>query len=376
MARAPINGSTLQWAREVMHLEHDELARATGTSAERVADFESGAALPTLRQLEQLATKLDRTLAFFFIPPPIESDVPTTADFRGRRREPLPALLAREMRRTEQHRDTVLEFDGAPERPARLGRISWENITARAQELRMLLGITEDFTPPESQQNQVLNLWRGLLEQHGYLVFQTTRVPLSVFRGLSIHHDDLPIILLNGADSANGKVFTLFHELAHLSNRTSGMCVLDDDVNEEAVANAFAANFLMPEARVRKTLVGVKGDAQDLATKVARVFKVSYLAAGIRLRTLKLIRDEDLEVIWAQSDETWARSREEQKKQKGGPEPWRVRFRDLGAGYIGTVARALDEQRVDLLDATYLLNARVPMVRQMLDEYYRTEGRE
>ncbi len=376
MARAPINGSTLQWAREAMLVERDELARAVGTSEARIVEFESGAAKPTLRQLESIATKLDRTLAFFFTPPPAESDVPSTADFRGHDGEPLPPLLAREMRRAEQHRETVLELEGSPGRAARVGEVRWDNLGVRARELRALLGLTEDFTPPESQPNQVLNFWRGLIEHSGYLVFQTTRVDLRVFRGLSIDHIELPIILLNGSDSNNGKVFTLFHELAHLANRTSGLCVLAEDVNDEAIANAFAANFLMPEGRIRKLLRGAEGDAAELVTITASAFKVSYLAAGIRLRTLKLITDEDLAAIWAESNDRWARSREEQRKRQGGPEPWRVRFRDLGAGYVGTVARALEEQRVDWLDASYLLNARIPMVRQMLEEYYRIEGRE
>ena len=43
-----------------------------------------------------------------------------------------------------------------------------------------------------------------------------------------------------------GRTFTLFHEVAHLINRTSGLCALREFVDEEAIANNFAANFLMP----------------------------------------------------------------------------------------------------------------------------------
>src|SRR5690606_5970504 len=139
------------------------------------------------------------------------------------------------------------------------------------------------------QESQVFNFWRGLLEHHGFLVFQTTRIDLDAFRGLSIFHDSLPIILLNGADSNNGKVFTLFHELAHLSNRTSGMCDLDDNTSEEGVANAFAANFLMPRSQVESAARVAQGSAMERAEAIAGAFKVSVLAAGVRLRTLELI---------------------------------------------------------------------------------------
>ncbi|WP_311471034.1 ImmA/IrrE family metallo-endopeptidase [uncultured Actinomyces sp.] len=376
MARAPINGSTLRWARETMFVERGELARAAGTSEGRIAEFETGDARPTLRQLENIANKLDRTLAFFFTDPPDESDVPDTADFRAGNGEPIPSRLAREMRRAEQHRDTVLELEGRPEKPALVGAINRRNLVARANEMRDLLGLTEDFTPPGGRDSQVLNFWRGLLERHGFLTFQTTKVELAVFRGLSIHHDVLPIILLNGADSNNGKVFTLFHEVAHLANRTNGMCVLSDDVSEESIANAFAANFLMPRSQIDRIASSASGTALERAKVMADTLKVSVLAAGVRLRTLDLISNEDLESIRLESDRRWEDSRESRRKRGGGPAPWRIRYRDLGSGYVGVVARALEDERVDLLDASYLMNARIPMAKQMIDEYHRTEGLE
>lgn len=376
MARAPINGSTLRWAREAMFVERGELARAAGTSEGRIAEFEAGDARPTLRQLENIANKLDRTPAFFFTDPPDESDVPETADFRAGNGEPIPPLLAREMRRVEQHRDTVLELEGRPEKPALVGAINRRNLAARANEMRDLLGLTEDFAPPGGRDNRVLSFWRGLLERHGFLTFQATKVELAVFRGLSIHHDVLPIILLNGADSDNGKIFTLFHEVAHLANRTNGMCVLSDDVNEESIANAFAADFLMPKSQVDRIASSAGGTALERAEAMAETLKVSVLAAGVRLRTLGLISDEDLESIRLESDRRWEDSRESRRKSGGGPAPWRIRYRDLGSGYVGVVARALEDERVDLLDAGYLMNARIPMAKQMIDEYHRTEGLE
>ncbi len=374
MARAPINASTLQWARKALLIEPDELAKAAGTSPKRIAEFEGGETQPTLRQLEKIAKKLDRTPAFFFTAPPEKLDVPETADFRAGNGDSIPSLLAREMRRVEQRRNTILDLEGQPTAPALVEHINRRNASLRASEMRERLGLTEEFTPPASQENQVLSFWRGLLEQHGYLVFQATRIDLVVFRGLSIYHSALPIILLNGADSNNGKVFTLFHEVAHLVNRTSGMCSLEEQVKEEATANAFAASFLMPESQIEKVVSTSRDDAFDRAETAARTFKVSLLAAGVRLRTLDLISDEDLGAIRSKSDLQWQSVRESRKKGRGGPPAWRTRYRDLGPGYVGTVARALEEDRVDLLDASHLLDARVPMVRQMIDEYYRTEG--
>jgi Zn-dependent peptidase ImmA (M78 family) len=338
-----------------------------------VEEFERGTRQPTFRQLALMAAKLDRPLGFFFASAPETPDVPETADFRGGSADEVPSTLAREMKRAEQHRDTMLDLAGPPQAPLALDLITWETAAPRAAAVRERLGLNEKFTPPESQQNQVFNFWRGLLEQHGVLVFQATRIPLEVFRGLSIHHDVLPLVLINGADSASAKVFTLFHELAHLANRTSGLCALNDNINEEALANAFAANFLMPENAVRQSLRD-GDDPADASVRLAGLFKVSILAAAVRLRTLNVINDDDLVAIRAESDATWTRVREEQRNSDGFVPAWRLRYRDLGPTYIGAVARALDDGRIDPLDATYLLNARLPMVEQLLDEYQRTGG--
>lgn len=376
MARAPIDPTSLSWAREIGHVTIDELARALGVKAARVVEFESGDAKPTFRQLTLMATKLDRPLGFFFAAPPQSTDVPDTADFRGRGDDELPSILVKEMRRAEQHRDSMLDLAGRPDRRIRMETIDWTSAPARAADLRREFGLTDFFVPPESTNSQVFNFWRGLIEERGVLVFQTTRIPLDAFRGLSVYHDDLPLIMVNGADSNTAKTFTLFHEIAHLVNRTSGMCALRQSVNEEAVANSFAACFLMPEAAVHARITGEVSDPVIASDVLARHFKVSPLAAAVRLRTLGLIDDGELEAVRADSDERWARARAAQKNSEGFVPPWRLRYRDLGPNYIGTVARALEERRVDMVDATYLLNARVPMIEQMLDEYYRTGGAE
>ena len=374
VTRVPINGPTLRWARESMFMGSDELARAAGTSEARIEALETGSAMPTLRQLRLIGKKLDRTLVFFFTTPPAKSDVPSAVDCRGHGGDPVPPLLAREMRRAEQYREAVLELEGSTGAPSLVGHIDGRNIEVRAREMHGLLRLSDDFVPESKRGKQPFNYWRRLLEAEGFLVFQTTRINHSVFRGLSIHHDPLPIVLLNGSDANNGKTFTLFHELAHLANRTSGLCALGEENNEEALANAFAANFLMPEEGVAGLVSDVVQDAWSMAETVAENFKVSTLAAGIRLKTLALISDADLEGIRIESDRRWKLNREEQKKKDGGPAAWWLRFRDLGSSYVGTIARALEDERVDWLEASYLLNAKTPMVQRMIDEYYRIEN--
>lgn len=376
VVRVPINGSTLQWARETMFVDQEELAKVANTKVENISSFESGDASPTMRQLEKIAKKLDRTLAFFFTPPPTKSDVPDTADFRGYTGGPIPYLLAREMRRAEQYRETILELEGAFDQPAFTAQVTIRNAKVRAAEMRRLLDLENNFIPRSNSEYQTLNFWRNLLEKHGFLVFQTTKIDISVFRGLSIYHKNLPIILLNGADSNYGKIFTLFHELAHLINRTSGMCSIYGSENEEYIANNFSANFLMPEELIRSKIneSSYTFKSIDQVDLLAKQLKVSSFATGVRLRTLGYISEKFLDSIRSHAEEQWKNERARQKGKSGSPPYWKIRFRDLGSGYIGTIARALEDQKVDWLDASYLLNEKIPTVKNLMDEYYRTEG--
>ena len=82
MERAPIRGETLTWARQVSGLSAEELASAVNVKPERIEAFETGRDTPTLKQLANIARKLDRTPAFFFTSPPKAADLPATIDFR------------------------------------------------------------------------------------------------------------------------------------------------------------------------------------------------------------------------------------------------------------------------------------------------------
>jgi Zn-dependent peptidase ImmA (M78 family)/transcriptional regulator with XRE-family HTH domain len=351
-------------------MDRDELARAAQTTAERIAEFEAGSP-PTLRQLSLMATRLDRPPAFFFTVPPDMPDVPAAPDFRGRAAGGLPPALAKQLRRAERRRVTLLELEDSIPSPTLPGATTRENVNNRADEFRAALGLSQDSPAPAGDRNEALKVWVDLLERHGYLVFQTTRIAIETYRGVSISHDKLPIVLLNGSDSPAGKIFTLFHEVAHIANRTSGLCVLNNRVGAETVANAFSAAFLMPTSAVREQLARLQGSPISLADALADRFKVSPLATGIRLRTLALIDEEALNQIWREADKRAATSRESQRSAGGHPPPWRLRYRDLGRPYVGAVARALEDERIDWLDAAYLLDARVPMAEQIFDEYHR-----
>jgi Zn-dependent peptidase ImmA (M78 family) len=71
-----------------------------------------------------------------------------------------------------------------------------------------------------------VNTWVSALEEAGVLVLASAggRVKVNEMRGFSLYYDQLPVIMVNGADSPRGRLFSLLHEFVHLLLHTSGLC--------------------------------------------------------------------------------------------------------------------------------------------------------
>lgn len=372
MDRAPIKPATLTWAREVSGLTVQELAAAAQVKQDQIFAFEDGTTAPTMRQLIKIANKLDRTPAFFFMPPPEAPDIPETIDFRqSAEHDGLDAPTTKALRRAERYRKIMLEYGDAAIEGIRLAEPFGRNhVQEAAAQMRQILGINPDFTPAGPAKEAGFRFWRQLVESHGVLVFQTSEVERGQFRGLSVYHEVLPVILLNGKDSYAGRSFTLFHEVAHLINRSSGLCLLEEQHSEEALANSFAAHFLMPEDAVREQLEKTSDDAiGDIAT----AFKVSRPAAAIRLKNLGFLEELNVRKELNASDAAWKAERKKLREKGTGPAYWKVRYRDLGPTYVGTVARALRDERISILDASYFLDERIPVVDKLILHHEQSE---
>jgi Zn-dependent peptidase ImmA (M78 family)/DNA-binding XRE family transcriptional regulator len=147
-----------------------------------------------------------------------------------------------------------------------------------------------EFTRPEDAARMVRAQWRlplgpvvnltAWMEAAGCLVFEedfgTHRID-----GLSQWVDAHPVILANLSASPDRLRWTLAHELGHLCLHADAPT---DDM--EAEANAFAAEFLMPEIEIRSQLHNLNmGKLQELK----REWGVSMQALMERAYALKLL---------------------------------------------------------------------------------------
>jgi Zn-dependent peptidase ImmA (M78 family)/transcriptional regulator with XRE-family HTH domain len=128
----------------------------------------------------------------------------------------------------------------------------------------------------------------GLLEARGVKVGRVS-IASPDFFGLSIGSaDGGPAVVVNTWDriSVERWIFTAAHELGHLILHLSDYDVrkTEESKEHERQANAFAAEFLMPDSAFRKEWDETYGLAfVDRVFKVKRIFRVSYRTVLYRL---------------------------------------------------------------------------------------------
>ena len=124
--------------------------------------------------------------------------------------------------------------------------------------------------------------------------------------GLSITDPEFSFILVNTDQLRSRALFTLAHELGHVLNSDGTTINIDRDLrarsDEERLANAFAAAFLMPESEIRDTIDEYGRGGESLARMLVG-FGVSYETLIYRLHNLGIInaegRDRLRRIRWA-----------------------------------------------------------------------------
>ena len=295
----------LDWARVRAGLSVDAIVQRLP----KFEQWERQEAQPTLRQLEQFARLTYTPIGYLFLPePPVERlpipDFRTVADTGVARPSPdLLDTLYTCQQRQEWFRDYARAEGQEP--VAVIGQASVDSdIEVVAANMRAALGfdLAERRRMPTWTDalrrfiEQAENL--GVLVMVNGVVGNNNRRKLNPneFRGFALVDDLAPLVFVNGADTKNGQMFTVAHELAHI---WLGQSALSDATaatvpanRVERWCNQVAAEFLVPlnalRAEIRRGT-----DPADESNRLARVFKVSSLVILRRMHDAGALgRDE------------------------------------------------------------------------------------
>jgi Zn-dependent peptidase ImmA (M78 family) len=283
----------------------------SGRSAEDLAKFplaewEAGTAKPTMRQLEDFARATYTPVGFLFLDEPPQEVVPIP-DFRTFRdagvRRASPNLLDT-IYACEQRQDWFREFAEAHgSDPVELvGSLSLDTPVAEAaRSLREELGFGLDRRAEFSNWTAALSGLTEHAEDAGVLVMTNgvvgsntqRRLDPKEFRGFALADDLAPVVFINGADTKAAQIFTLAHELAHISLGQSAvsrpdLAELDDTERSERWCNQVAAELLVPEASLRKAYQP-RADLTAELDRLAKSYKISTLVVLRRIADVALM---------------------------------------------------------------------------------------
>lgn len=374
---ALVTPKLLRFGRESIGLSIDKVATKLSIPSERLIDWEEGRDCPPMSKFRDLAKAYKRSEAFFYLPDIPEPCKKRVADFRSLPKhgslspvQPSTEFLCL-MKDIEQRHTIALELlDELDEDPA--PHIPESNLKEEpevvAQRIRSVLQIEDSKQFRWSKSYEALAAWISSIEQLGVLVFKSSRskVPLEEMRGLAIWDESLPVITLNSKDTDNGKIFSLMHELVHLSLHTSGVSQnsTDEDLinlpDIEVFCNHVAGAILVPETTLLEhPVITLPRDCNNLSDdeifKIARKFCVS---AQVILRRL-LIFNRISKSFYTKKYHDFS-SQPTKKKTGGGVTVYakQVVSRE-GRLFPRIVLRAMHEDKISIGRASSYLNTKV-----------------
>ena len=368
MTTVPASIPVLRWAAERANIDDVELERRF----RKWSAWLTGAAQPTLKQLESFSRLTHIPFGCFFLsePPQVALPVP---DFRTLRDTPLaePSTeLIDTLYLCQQRQHWFREYAQMQGMP-RLhfvgrARLSDEPITV-ADDMRRTLEISHAQRQSLSTWTEALRSLIAKADNAGVLVMVSSIVgsnshrnlDVGEFRGFVLADDLAPLIFLNGADSKSAQMFTLAHELAHIwlgesgvSNSNAGRV---PEQNVERWCNRVAAELLVPLDELRKVHKPNAPVAKEIQS-LARFFKVSTLVALRRLYDAGFI---DEATLWQYYDEEISRLETIAKERKNdGGDFYRTMGARTGKRFARAVLTSTLEGQTLFRDAFRLLGVR------------------
>jgi Zn-dependent peptidase ImmA (M78 family) len=361
----------LLWALERARLSPKSLSKRFP----RLAEWESGAAKPTLRQLEDFAEATTTPLGYFFLSEPPEEALPIP-DFRTLGDKPvcrpspnlLDTVFAMQRRQAWLREERIEEgLSPLPFVGSATPEAAPEKVAAA---MRRALGVSAGWADLHSTWSEALRALRDRTEATGVIVVingvvgnnNYRKLDPEEFRGFVLIDDYAPLIFVNGADGRAAQMFTLAHELAHIWAGRAAVFSLRDlqpaPDPTERFCNAAAAEFLVPGAELRAVWsdadFGLDQSSGRPFQFLARRFKVSELVAARRALDLRLITREAFSSFYNEYIED---ERRRSSAQSGG-NFYATQNSRIGRSFAEAVARAVREGRLLYRDAFDLTGLR------------------
>lgn len=301
------------WAREEMELDIEDVAKAMSKDKSVVEEWESSGENISFAEIKKLGKIYKRQISVFFLNSPPEK-IPIPKDRRNmsikENRLNKETVLA--IRRTNRYLQLARELS---DNESLEQQYRWlevvqkiKNLEEIAQYLRDVIGVTIEDQKKFNGSDTALRKWRESIESNLGIYTFSFLMPIGEIDGFSYIESGKPFaITINSRLAKNRNIFTLFHEIAHIIEGQSGICLTTGDKNSsnpERRCDSFAAAFLLPSSSVK-----APNNYEELR-ELAKEMSVSSEAYARRAQSLNLITLPEM-------DELISKIPKKKKTQKG-----------------------------------------------------------
>jgi Zn-dependent peptidase ImmA (M78 family)/transcriptional regulator with XRE-family HTH domain len=392
-----INPKVLRWARETAGLTVAEAAEKLGlkdtakaSAVQKLQALEDGKRDLAQTTLQKAASLYRRPLiAFYLAEPPTRGD--RGEDFRSsktttaRENGTLDALL-RDVRARQQMVREVLEDADEFEPRAFVGSARVGDGPAKvAASIRTALGVSEEQQRHSKDAVALFSVLRAATERTGVYVLllgdvgsHHSDIGEDVFRGFALADDLAPFVVINDNDAGAARSFTLMHELGHIWLGASGVSGPLRDVPDNVIerfCNDMASEFLLPPDAIPDCsglLSAPLNDVTGVIQSLAATWNVSEPAVAYRFAKEGWIERQVASTLFAVFAERWRQEKQRRRDNRQlddmGPGYYTLRRYRLGAGLLGVVRRALQEETLTHTRAAKILGVGPASVSPLLHE--------
>jgi Zn-dependent peptidase ImmA (M78 family) len=305
MSKVVVSTDVLRWALDRSNRSAGELL----PKFPKIEEWLSGFSQPSLKQLENLAHATMTPFGQMFLDSPPE-DTLSIPNYRTVSDEDVidasPDLIESVLA-MQGRQDWMRQFamqEGQHPVPIMGSANPGEDPKVVAQRMREMLGLDQAWASRQLTWSDALRALRGAIEASGILVVVNgvvgnnthRKLDPSEFRGFVLADNYAPLIFVNGADWKSAQMFTLAHEVAHVMFGSSAAFDLHNmqpaphDIERQC--NWVAAEFLVPESRLRTAWPTAVSDEREPFQLLARQFKVSPIVVARRALDLGLINKD------------------------------------------------------------------------------------
>jgi len=390
-ASISVNPQVIKWTIESSGWEIEELANKLNVEPKTIKEWQSKEHPIDIKKLENLAEKVKRPLAVFFLPkPPVE---PKLTDYRrvggiGTEKISQKTLLA--IRKTQHLQSVASElFELSKKNPkpkiTTVASLKVDPEEAAAYEREKLGFNSEKLLLSKEAKSSINNFYRILkqqIESFNVFVFQSS-IPIRETRGFTLTDSFPRIIVINSADDYKPRIFTLLHEYGHVLLKSEGICLplyeigkskssQNQIVNIEKWCNSFAASVLAPRNLLLDELYDLdkkEKEPKEIVTTLSSRFKMSHQATVIRILNLKprkiFLEPYRKHLIYLMRiPET-----KDKKKGGGGIDPVIRCLSEKGRNFVSLVMDSRYEKIINSYDVVDYLDLKIKHFKRLQEKF-------